>query len=142
MTNAIPFRKMNGLGNDFVVLDLRARSLDLGPGEIRAIADRSYEVEFPHRIPLSERVLYPSMGAEQVGMEDARFVRFIDDDGSQTFYATYTAYSGSHISQQLLETTDFLSFTSAPTWNSVTCGGSMSWAWPATGGAPTARRPV
>ena len=47
-------------------------------------------------------------------MEDARFVRFVDDDGSVTFYATYTAYSGSHISQQLLETTDFRSFTSRP----------------------------
>jgi predicted GH43/DUF377 family glycosyl hydrolase len=54
------------------------------------------------------------MGAEQAGMEDARFVRFIDDDGCVTFYATYTAYSGSHISQQLLETTDFQSFTSTP----------------------------
>ena len=40
-------------------------------------------------------------------MEDARFVRFVDDDGSVTFYATYTAYSGSHISQQLLETDGF-----------------------------------
>ena len=40
-------------------------------------------------------------------MEDARFVRFVDDDGSVTFYATYTAYSGSHISQQLLETSGF-----------------------------------
>ncbi len=47
-------------------------------------------------------------------MEDARFVRFVDDDGSVTFYATYTAYSGSQISQQLLTTTDFQSFTSAP----------------------------
>ena len=40
MTNAMPFRKMNGLGNDFVVLDLRGRALDLAPSEIRAIADR------------------------------------------------------------------------------------------------------
>ena len=47
-------------------------------------------------------------------MEDARFVRFTDDDGSVTFYATYTAYSGSHISQQLLETRDFQSFASTP----------------------------
>jgi predicted GH43/DUF377 family glycosyl hydrolase len=47
-------------------------------------------------------------------MEDARFVRFVDDDGSVTFYATYTAFTGSHISQQLLETRDFRSFTSAP----------------------------
>ena len=65
-------------------------------------------------LALSERVLWPAMGAEAAGMEDARFVRFVDDDGSVTFYATYTAYSGSHISQQLLETTDFRSFTSAP----------------------------
>jgi diaminopimelate epimerase len=36
----MPFRKMNGLGNDFVVLDLRMRALDLGPSNIRAIADR------------------------------------------------------------------------------------------------------
>ena len=54
------------------------------------------------------------MEAEQAGMEDARFVRFVDDDGSVTYYATYTAYSGSHISQQLLETKDFQSFTSGP----------------------------
>jgi predicted GH43/DUF377 family glycosyl hydrolase len=54
------------------------------------------------------------MAAEAAGMEDARFVRFTDDDGSVTFYATYTAYSGSHISQQLLETRDFQSFASTP----------------------------
>ena len=81
---------------------------------LRSIAERTYAVEFTDRIALSERVLWPSMGAEQAGMEDARFVRFTDEDGSETFYATYTAYSGSHISQQLLETKDFLSFTSAP----------------------------
>lgn len=34
------FRKMNGLGNDFVVLDLREHALDLAPTDIRAIADR------------------------------------------------------------------------------------------------------
>ena len=66
------------------------------------------------RHPLSERVLRPAIGAEAAGMEDARFVRFVDDDGSVTFYATYTAYSGTHISQQLLETKDFQSFTSTP----------------------------
>ncbi|MEO6794561.1 MAG: glycoside hydrolase family 130 protein [Mycobacterium sp.] len=82
--------------------------------EIRTIAERTYAVEFADSIPLSERVLWPSMDAEQAGMEDARFVRFTDDDGSVTWYATYTAYSGSHISQQLLQTTDFQSFTSTP----------------------------
>ncbi len=81
---------------------------------IRTIAERTYGVEFADDIPLSERVLWPAMGAEAAGMEDARFVRFVDDDGSVTFYASYTAYSGSHISQQLLETEDFRSFTSTP----------------------------
>ena len=81
---------------------------------IRAIAERFYAVEFADEIPLSERVLCPTLAAESAGMEDARFVRFVNDDGSVRFYATYTAYSGSEISQQLLETTDFQSFTSAP----------------------------
>ena len=81
---------------------------------IRAMAERTYGVEFSDHISLPERVLWPSMDAENGGMEDARFVRFTDDDGSVSFYATYTAYSGSHISQQLLETRDFQSFTSAP----------------------------
>ena len=81
---------------------------------IRTIAERTYGVEFADDSPLSERVLCPAMSAEAAGMEDARFVRFVDDDGSVTFYASYTAYSGSHISQQLLETEDFRSFTSTP----------------------------
>lgn len=82
--------------------------------EIRAIADRAYAVEFAADVPISERVLWPAMGAEAAGMEDARFARFAHDDGSVTFYATYTAYSGSVISQQLLETEDFARFTSTP----------------------------
>ena len=39
-TGTIGFRKMNGLGNDFVVLDARPRALALGPDTVRAIADR------------------------------------------------------------------------------------------------------
>jgi predicted GH43/DUF377 family glycosyl hydrolase len=81
---------------------------------IRTIADRTYGVEFDDGIPLSARVLWPAMTAEGAGMEDARFVRFVDEDGSVTFYASYTAYSGTHISQQLLETQDFRIFTSTP----------------------------
>jgi len=36
----IPFRKMNGLGNDFVVLDGRTRALAVSEADARAIADR------------------------------------------------------------------------------------------------------
>ena len=37
---ATHFRKMNGLGNDFVVLDIRARLINLTDASARAIADR------------------------------------------------------------------------------------------------------
>lgn len=81
---------------------------------IRGIAERSYGVDFAADTPLSERVLWPSMPAERNGMEDARFVRFTRDDGAVTYYATYTAYDGDEIRQQLLETVDFCSFVSSP----------------------------
>ena len=81
---------------------------------IRTIAQRTYGVVFDDAVELSERVLLPAMGAEARGMEDARFVRFVDDDGTVTYYASYTAYDGSTIRQQLLATTDLRSFTSTP----------------------------
>ena len=37
---ALPFRKMNGLGNDFVVLDGRSRAISMDDARARAIADR------------------------------------------------------------------------------------------------------
>ncbi len=58
--------------------------------------------------------MLPAMAAESHGMEDARFVRLTDDDGTATYYATYTAYDGTAIGQQLLETPDFCVFTSSP----------------------------
>lgn len=39
-TEGLPFRKMHGFGNDFVVLDARARPLELSEAQARAIADR------------------------------------------------------------------------------------------------------
>ena len=81
---------------------------------IRRIAERSYAVQFENGTPLSERVLLPAMSAESSGMEDARFVRFVEDDATVTYYASYTAYNGTDIRQQLLETQDFLNFTSSP----------------------------
>jgi len=43
-------------------------------------------------------------------MEDARFVRFVDEDGTPTYYATYTAFDGYEILPQLIETDDFVTF--------------------------------
>ena len=44
--HGLPFRKMHGLGNDFVVLDGRTRPLDLSPEAIRRIGDRHRGVGF------------------------------------------------------------------------------------------------
>jgi hypothetical protein len=40
----------------------------------------------------------------------ARFVRFHNEDGTPTCYATYTAYDGKMILPQFLETSAFLRF--------------------------------
>lgn len=79
---------------------------------MREIAARSYCVGFPSTTAIAEQVLWPSMDAERNGMEDARFVRFTETDGTTTNYASYTAYDGAHIKLQLLETSDFRTFTS------------------------------
>ena len=84
---------------------------------MRKIAERSYGIRFPADTSLAERVLLPAMAAERNGMEDARFVRFEHTDRTASYFATYTAYDGVDIAQQLLETTDFRVFTSSPIVN-------------------------
>ncbi len=81
---------------------------------IQWLADSHYEVEFSLDTAISERVLFPTSSAESNGIEDARFVRFIDDDKSVTYYATYTAYDGFTILPKLLTTTDFYHFKMKP----------------------------
>jgi predicted GH43/DUF377 family glycosyl hydrolase len=76
----------------------------------RWAAASSYAVEFDPMSALSERVLWPTGPAESHGMEDARFVRFTDGD-DVIYYATYTAFDGSQVAPQLLETRDFQTFT-------------------------------
>jgi predicted GH43/DUF377 family glycosyl hydrolase len=74
------------------------------------LAANNYEVTFPQDAAIDELVLIPTGPTESHGIEDARFVRFVDDDGSATYYATYTAYDGSHVLPQLLATADFRTF--------------------------------
>jgi predicted GH43/DUF377 family glycosyl hydrolase len=77
---------------------------------IRVLASSNYVTAFPAGSALSERVIFPAGPNETQGMEDARFVRFIDADGSAKYYATYTAYDGFEIVPQLIETDDFVTF--------------------------------
>lgn len=74
------------------------------------LARSNYEICYAPELPLSERVIFPNGPTELNGVEDARFVRFVNDDGSVSYYATYTAYDGRVIFPQLLETDDFRHF--------------------------------
>jgi len=76
---------------------------------IQWLADSNYEVVFSADLGLGERLLFPVTSNESNGMEDARFVRFVED-GAVKYYATYTAYNGRSILPQLIETEDFLHF--------------------------------
>jgi predicted GH43/DUF377 family glycosyl hydrolase len=77
---------------------------------ILLLAESNYEVRFDPASHLAQRILFPSVPSQSNGIEDARFVRFRDDDGGITYYATYTAYDGKITLPQLLETADFLHF--------------------------------
>jgi predicted GH43/DUF377 family glycosyl hydrolase len=74
------------------------------------LAESNYQVHFAEGQPVSQRVIFPSTPSQSNGIEDARFVRFENGDGTVTYYATYTAYDGKIILPQLLETDDFLRF--------------------------------
>jgi diaminopimelate epimerase len=67
----LPFRKMHGLGNDFVVLDARARPLPLAASAIRAVGDRHRGVGFDQLITLE-----PASDADV-------FFRFHNTDGTE-----------------------------------------------------------
>jgi len=114
---------MRSLNKDFTLSELEASmrhaSDELGPVPrevqrttecVRWLAKSNYEVHFDPGLGVSERIIFPVSSNESNGMEDARFVRFVEDDGLVIYYATYTAYNGRAILPQLLETTDFLSF--------------------------------
>jgi predicted GH43/DUF377 family glycosyl hydrolase len=82
---------------------------DIGDN-IMWLAKSNYELQFKLDQELSEKIIFPASSNDSNGIEDARFVRFVDDDGSITYYATYTAYNGHNILPQIIETKDFLTF--------------------------------
>ena len=82
--------------------------------EINWVADSHYEITFSLDTALSERVIFPIFYSESNGIEDARFVRFTDDNGEVIYYATYTAYNGYTILPKLISTKDFYHFKVFP----------------------------
>lgn len=130
-SDAISNQLLNKLPENFTFSDLQGRIAELQndtrfPPQDRAdaidaairLAQSNYQILFRKDHPISERVIFPVSEAERKGIEDARFVRFVDD-GAVTYYATYTAYDGETILPQLIATEDFLSF------NIITLTGSQ-----------------
>ena len=64
--------------------------------------------------PLSGTVIFPVTSAQRNGLEDLRLVQFTEDDGSQHYYGTYTAYSGREVGCEMLTTENFSSFNLTP----------------------------
>jgi len=78
------------------------------------LASSHYELDFSLDTNISERVIFPVSTNEKNGIEDARFVKFADDDGKVNYYATYTAYDGTTILPKMLDTRDFYHFRVLP----------------------------
>src|SRR5690606_6651772 len=74
------------------------------------LARSNYEVQFQPEQGISGRILFPATPSQRNGVEDARFVRFREDDGSHIYYATFTAFDGRIVMPELVETSDFLHF--------------------------------
>ena len=86
--------------------------------EITWLVDSFYDLQFKHDSDITERVIFPISDSESRGIEDARFVRFVDDDKSEKVFATYTAYNGHVILPKLILTEDFYSFRVMPLYGS------------------------
>jgi predicted GH43/DUF377 family glycosyl hydrolase len=91
-------------------LGARDRQTEAVARKTLTLAQSNYEVQFAANSRLSERVLFPVTPSQSNGIEDARFVQFENDDGTRTYYATYTAYDGKMVLPQFIETPDFRHF--------------------------------
>jgi predicted GH43/DUF377 family glycosyl hydrolase len=126
LTNEFTLRVMNGLRDSFTLEELRTQieaevnQFRLSDGlvaEYRKVAQgiwllarSNYEVQFSPEQQLSDRILFPSTPSQRNGIEDARFVRFQNDDGTYVYYATFTAYDGRVVVPELVESSDFIRF--------------------------------
>ncbi|WP_227009120.1 glycoside hydrolase family 130 protein [Christiangramia fulva] len=81
--------------------------------EMTWLVDSFYDIQFHKDSDLTERVIFPISESESRGIEDARFVRFTEDEQVKV-YATYTAYNGHTILPKLVLTEDFYSFRIMP----------------------------
>jgi predicted GH43/DUF377 family glycosyl hydrolase len=77
--------------------------------------------------PISGTVIFPITEAQRNGLEDLRLVEIEKDgDNRRNWVGTYTAYSGSQIQSELLETEDFKNFTLTPITGSASRNKGMA----------------
>ncbi len=117
-------RVMDKLGESFALQDLaaslKAEQLSLADGMtqedqnaargIWLLVQSNCEVQFRPEQEISERILFPTTPSQRNGIEDARFVRFENEDGAHIYYATFTAFDGRIVMPELVETSNFLHF--------------------------------
>jgi predicted GH43/DUF377 family glycosyl hydrolase len=94
--------------------------------EILWLMNSFYDIQFKLDSDISERVIFPISDSESRGIEDARFVRFTDDDGSESVFGTYTAYNGHTILPKLIATDDFYTFRIMPLYGEGSLGKGMA----------------
>ncbi len=114
--SSLTFRSGTIMANGGMTIDPTAR-LASTPKLISRVRDPNGEtatVRFSGEGDISERVIFPVTDSQSNGIEDARFVAFVEEDGSSVYYATYTAYSGKTIRSELIETADFQTFKMSP----------------------------
>jgi hypothetical protein len=58
--------------------------------EVTWLADSFYYIQFKRDSDISECVLFPISNSESRDIDDARFVRFTEDDKTEKIYTTYT----------------------------------------------------
>ena len=77
---------------------------------LERIAASNYAITFSPESRLDERIILPTGPSESNGLEDIRFTRYVDEDGTVDYRGIYTAFDGTAIVPQLLTTEDFRTF--------------------------------
>jgi predicted GH43/DUF377 family glycosyl hydrolase len=88
----------------------RRREWEAVAKAVVALAKANYEIQCDPEGDISERIIFPYSPTETNGIEDARLVLFTEEDGTKRYYATYTAFDGTVVLPQMVETEDFLRF--------------------------------
>ncbi|MEJ5303481.1 MAG: response regulator [Bacteroidales bacterium] len=101
---------LKNLGNSRRLTKAEADALESGIW----LAESYAQLTFGADTNLTTRVIFPLSPFDHDGFEDPRFVRFTDDSGEVTYYATTHSNNGKSFIPRLIETKDFIHFNIRP----------------------------